>query len=132
MASTAGSQAGTGTDEELRALDRLADAIEENARDQRLLARRVRQLRSWRAKGLSWRHLLGKDGPPTVIDLLGRVLQRTGEVSAALRRRLARGLREEGVSTPTIGHLFGVSHQRISALLRDGPPAGDRRRHSRP
>ncbi|MDQ1442729.1 MAG: hypothetical protein QOG97_2957, partial [Acidimicrobiaceae bacterium] len=43
---------------ELEMLDGLASDVDENARDERLLARRIRALRAGRAKGRSWQDIL--------------------------------------------------------------------------
>ncbi len=109
---------------ELLALDGLAAAIEDNARDERILAKQVRQLRADRTKGRSWHDLLGHKTRPPVIELSTRILGRATAVSAALRRRLVRGLRAEGATTPAIGEIFDVSHQRVSTLLRDETASG--------
>lgn len=104
---------------ELLALDDLATAIEDNVRDERRLARRIRQLRADRTKGQSWHDLLSHKTYPPVLELSTRILGRATAISAALRRRLARGLRAEGATLPAIGENFGVSHQRVSTLLRE-------------
>ena len=109
----------------LAAVEGLADAVEENAEDERLLARRLREIREGRAEGRTWLDLLGPDDRPSVLGLTGRIIGRLTDASGTLRRALARGLRLEGVTIATIAGLFGVSHQRISALLRreDRPAA---------
>lgn len=112
----------SGVKAELRALDGLAKTIEDNVRDERLLVEAVRQLRAERAAGHSWHDLLGHRARPRVLELSARILGRATEVSATLRRRLARGLRAEGATLPAIGERFGVSHQRISTILREGCP----------
>ena len=43
-----------------------------------------------------------------------------GSSSGAFRRALVLALREEGVSIPAIARMFGVTHQRVSNLLRGG------------
>ncbi len=109
----------------LAAVDGLAAAVEENGKDERLLVRRLRELREGRAEGRSWLDLLGPDERPSVLGLIGRIIGRLTDAGGALRRALARGLRLEGATIATIAKRFGVSHQRISALLRreDRPTA---------
>jgi hypothetical protein len=102
----------------LTQLDDLADSIDDNVRDERVLARRIRGLRAGRAKGQSWEHLLSREPQPGSLELASDVLNRLTHVSAALRRLLARGLRGQGASLADIAERFGVSHQRVSALLR--------------
>lgn len=126
MAKTVGGGIPDGEEAELLALDGLAATIEDNVRDERLLARRIRQLRAGRTTGRSWHDLLGQKAHPAVLELSTRVLGRATAISAALRRTLARGLRAEGATIPAIGEIFGVSHQRVSTLLRDRTSSRDR------
>ncbi len=102
---------------ELAALDGLADAVEENARDERRLARGIRQLRIGRAAGRSWQNLVSGERQPGVLKLMSRILNRLTETSGNLRRVVARGLRLEGATIAAVAALLGVSHQRVSALL---------------
>jgi len=118
MAETVGSGVVEGQDGELATLDDLSAAVDENVRDERLLGRRIRQLRAGRAEGRSWRELLAGERRPGALELATRILRRITEAGGTLRRALAQGLRAEGATIPAIAALFGVSHQRVSALLR--------------
>lgn len=122
MAETSSTPDGHGGDGELAALDDLADQIEDRARDSHLLARRVRRLRDSRAGGRSWQDVLARDSQPATLHLSARVLRGMTEASGVLRRTLARGLRADGATVPEIAERFGVSHQRISTLLRRREP----------
>ena len=125
MAETVAPTAVDGREAELAALDDLAATVDANARDQRRLATLIRRLRTGRAAGGSWYDLLTRQPRPGVLGLTAQILRRVGDVSGTLRRHLAQGLRAEGVTIPAIAALFGVSHQRVSALLRrgsDNPP----------
>jgi transposase len=46
------------------------------------------------------------------------ILRRQSEASGYFRRSLVVALRAEGQSIPSIATLFGVTHQRVSNLLR--------------
>ena len=107
-----------GSDEVLAALDGLSQAVKANVQDERLLLRHIDQLRAGRAQGRSWRDLLTQQKSPGVLGLAGQVLQRLTGAAGTVRRALAHALRAEGMMIPAIAGLFGVSHQRISALLR--------------
>jgi hypothetical protein len=109
--------------DELEMLDDLAGAIEDNAREERLLARRVRRLRAERASGRSWHALLAEESAPAALRLAATVVSRVTEAGARFRRTVARGLRLEGATVPAIAAAFGVSHQRVSVLLRGDAPA---------
>jgi hypothetical protein len=103
---------------ELSALEELARTADESARDERLLARRIRYFRDARVKGRPWHDILAKESRPGALQLVAAVLARLTPLSGALRRSLARGLRTEGATLPEIGDRFGVSHQRVSAVLK--------------
>ncbi|MDQ1369440.1 MAG: hypothetical protein QOF20_1793 [Acidimicrobiaceae bacterium] len=103
---------------ELERLDGLASDVDENARDERLLARRIRALRAGRAKGRSWQDILSNEADPGTMELTSRVLKAMSSGSGAIRRAVARGLRAGGESIAAISERFGVSRQRVSAILR--------------
>lgn len=124
MAETPGADA-LEHDPVVRAIDQLTDAIEENARDERLLARRLRRLRDGRAAGRPWRRLLDSEPEPAALVVVGRILARMSSSSGRLRRALARAVRSEGETVSDIARRFGVTHQRVSTILRgaaDGSP----------
>ena len=110
---------------DLAVLDGLADAVDDNARDERRLARSIRRLRVGRAAGRTWHDLISGEREPGVLKLAARILTRLTETSGSLRRVIASGLRLEGATIAAIAALFGVSHQRVSALLhhRNHPPS---------
>lgn len=101
------------------ALEGVEQAVVENMEEERLLVRRVRALRTARRRGRSWGEILSSEADPGALSLVGRVLGRMSAASGTLRRAMARSLREEGHTIPAIARRFGVTHQRISSLLRD-------------
>ncbi len=109
---------GTGFDEVLHALDELEAVLRENAESERLLSSRVAEVRKARQNGLEWKAILGDEDEPGTVQLVSTILRRQSEASGYLRRSLVVALRAEGQSIPSIAHLFGVTHQRVSNLLR--------------
>ncbi len=107
------------TDPVVEALDEVEAAVEENMSDERLLLRRVRSLRTAHRSGKSWTELLRREQEPGALALVGRVLARMSQASGVVRRALASSLRAEGETIPAIARRFGVTHQRISSLLRE-------------
>jgi hypothetical protein len=109
-------------DTELKVLDGLASDVDDNARDERLLARRLRALRAGRAKGRSWQDILSEEASPGTLELATKVLKGMTRASGAIRRTVARGLQANGASIAAIAKRFGVTRQRVSALLhqKDG------------
>lgn len=113
-----------GDDPVVQAIDRLTDVIEENARDERVLARRLRRLRDGRVAGRPWRRLLDSEPDPGALMVVGRMLARMSGASGGLRRSLARAVRSEGETVSEIARRFGVTHQRVSTILRSSPGDG--------
>jgi hypothetical protein len=107
-----------GPDEVLQALGELESALRENAEQERLLAKRIADVRLAREKGASWKTILADEDEPGTVQLISSILRRQSEASGYLRRSLVVALRAEGQSIPSIAHLFGVTHQRVSNLLR--------------
>ena len=107
-----------GSDDVLRALDELEGVLKENAESERLLARRIAEVRQARESGREWKAILGDEDEPGTVQLVSTILRRQSEASGYLRRSLVVALRGEGQSIPSIAHLFGVTHQRVSNLLR--------------
>ena len=105
-------------DEVLKALDELEAALRENAENERLLAKRIADVRQARENGQEWKAILGDEDEPGTVQLVSAILRRQSEASGYLRRSLVVALRAEGQSIPSIAHLFGVTHQRVSNLLR--------------
>src|SRR5580704_1444226 len=107
-----------GSDDVLIALEELESVLRENAESERLLAKRIAEVRLARENGREWKAILGDEDEPGTVQLVSTILRRQSEASGYLRRSLVVALRAEGQSIPSIAHLFGVTHQRVSNLLR--------------
>lgn len=116
MRSLSGEKTG---DPVLSALRTLATTLEENAAEEELLARRIRDISAKREAGQDWLELLRAEEDPGTVHLLSSVLARLSAASGGVRRALVVSLREEGATIPVIANLFGVTHQRVSNLLRN-------------
>jgi hypothetical protein len=107
-----------GSDEVLKALGELDAVLRENAERERELFQRIAQVRLARENGQEWKSILAGEDEPSTVQLVSTILRRQSEASGYLRRSLVVALRAEGQSIPSIAHLFGVTHQRVSNLLR--------------
>jgi hypothetical protein len=107
-----------GSDEVLKALAELDAVLKENAERERELFQRIAQVRLARENGQEWKSILAGEDEPSTVQLVSTILRRQSEASGYLRRSLVVALRAEGQSIPSIAHLFGVTHQRVSNLLR--------------
>ena len=79
---------------------------------------RVEQVRELRQQAVPYRDMSLSEG----ISIIGAIRdnqERLTEAAARFRRASARQLREEGMSVAEIARAFGVSRQRVAALLSD-------------
>ena len=87
---------------------------------QREVLGRVERSLDERGGGRSWTSIVTDDAL-AVIPTMTAMHEELGIVSAATRRAIAGALHDEGFTMEGIARLFGVSRQRISALLRPQP-----------
>jgi hypothetical protein len=111
-------ESSVGSDEVLTALNELESVLMENAERERVLFQRIAEVRLARENGQEWKTILADEDEPSTVQLVSTILRRQSEASGYLRRSLVVALRAEGQSIPSIAHLFGVTHQRVSNLLR--------------
>jgi hypothetical protein len=109
---------GSSPDEVLKALGELEAVLKENAERERILFQRIADVRLARENGREWKAILADEDEPSTVRLVSTILRRQSEASGYLRRSLVVALRADGQSIPSIANLFGVTHQRVSNLLR--------------
>lgn len=104
----------------LQALDGLVADLESNIEASRQAIARATRIRGLRAQDLAYRDIADETGKPLVVELITENIDRLRTSGAALRRAHARALHEEGLTMDQIAELFGVTRQRISAILQKG------------
>ena len=72
-----------------------------------------------RNAGAPWREIVDAEERPLVVESLSRVLDQLAVGGSKFRRAQAQALYSEGLSMERVASLFGVTRQRVSALLRD-------------
>jgi predicted XRE-type DNA-binding protein len=92
----------------LRAIAATTDRIEQ----------RVAMLRERRAEGMAWADLVGDEQRPLIVELLSASQERLVRSGSKLRRAQAQALRAEGLTYDRIAELFGVTRQRVIALVK--------------
>lgn len=107
----------------LTTLEDLLDATNSNLERTNLIRQRIDDLRSQVAAGTSIEEALTNEPTPLIVELITENIAALQNVGARLRWAEASILREEGMSAADIARLFGVSRQRISALLTNPPLA---------
>jgi hypothetical protein len=106
----------------VHALLRLAEVMEATATDLQELAKRARARAGEIDSGQSWRDSVISEGRPLIVERLTEILDALARHGAAFRKAEARVLHREGLSQEHIAALFGVTRQRVGALLSD--PSG--------
>ena len=108
----------------------LADLLTELDRcvDELVQARaRAEALQRRRREGSAWLDVVTSEARPLVVERISTVLASLSAVGHTWRREQAAALQAEQISINRIAALFGVTRQRISALLREnGQEAADR------
>jgi Sigma-70, region 4 len=106
------------SDEFLEALTALEEALADNGRRARLIKKRIAQLRRLRAKDVSYTELVRSEDGPLIVHLLTESSVALDTSGANVRRAEAEALYAEGLTMEQIAKSFGVTRQRVSALLR--------------
>jgi predicted transcriptional regulator len=103
-------------DKALRDLERALDA---NARRMAQIKRRIAEIRRQRSAGRSYREIVEAAKGDLSVQLITEATQSLDEFGARVRRTEALALYGEGMTMEEIAEKFGVTRQRVSALLRD-------------
>lgn len=109
----------------LETLDDLLEATEANIERAELIRRRIGALHSQVADGQPLVEIIAAEPSPLIVELITENINGLQELGARLRWSQASMLRADGMSAADIARLFGVSRQRVSALLNSPPAAID-------
>ena len=114
-----------------RALRDFERALEANARRMAQIKRRIAEIRRQRSAGRSYREIVEATKGDLSVQLITEAKQALDEFGARVRREEALALYGEGMTMEEIAEKFGVTRQRVSALLRDagGEASGNRAAH---
>jgi hypothetical protein len=102
-----------------RALDDLISAIDRSVEELQRARTRALSLRDKRQSGRAWLDIVSGEERPLVVERVSTVLSTLARAGHAWRREQASALQSEQVSINRIATLFGVTRQRISALLKE-------------
>ncbi|RZS90927.1 hypothetical protein EV189_0157 [Motilibacter rhizosphaerae] len=108
-------------DAALDALRDLAEVLEQAAGDYRSLAQRCRELAVEKERVPAWRDVVEAEDRPLIVEAVTTLRDRVTDASARFRRSQARALADEGLSHQRIATMYGVTRQRVAALLGDRP-----------
>ena len=100
----------------LQDLDRVLDV---NLERLGLIKRRIAEIQRQRSDGLSYTEIVEAAPPPLLVQLVTESKQTLDGLGARVRRAEALVLHQEGMTMEGIAERFGVTRQRVSALLRE-------------
>jgi hypothetical protein len=105
-------------DEVLEALQAVVAGLMENAARIDVALERAAQIRKQRLEGRTYTEIVEGCQGPLIVEIMTANLFALSRLGHRLRSVEARALHEEGLSSVNIARLFGVSRQRIVALLQ--------------
>jgi Homeodomain-like domain len=104
----------------LEALVALEEVIAENDRRATLIKKRMARIRKARSRGLPYSDTVSNEDGPLIVQLLTESSTELDTCGSNVRRAEAQALHDEGMTMQQIAKHFGVTRQRVSALLRKG------------
>jgi hypothetical protein len=115
----AGSPQDGATDPATLALENLVTELDACIAELQHARARSQTLLEKRRSGRPWLEVVTGEARPLVVESISTVLSSLATAGHAWRREQASALQGENVSINRIAALFGVTRQRISALLRE-------------
>jgi hypothetical protein len=108
-------------DKFLEALTALEDVLADHRTRASLIKKRIAQIRRLRSTGASYTEIVSSKDGPLIVQLLTESSTALDTCGANVRRAEAHALYAEGLTMEQIAERFGVTRQRVSALLRKVP-----------
>lgn len=105
-----------------RALQSLVAELDRCVAELALARARAETLLRERRAGRSWTDIVSGQSRPLVVERISTVLSGLATAGHSWRRAQAAALQAENVSINRIAAMFGVTRQRISALLKEEGP----------
>ena len=97
---------------------RLDSALDDNIERAQRMKERIAELQQICNSGRPLREFVPNSHTPPLVQLLSQSVEVLHTIGAHVRRAEAKALHREGMTMDQIALLFGVSRQRVSALLR--------------
>ena len=109
------------------ALEEVKQSIQRNIEVGHIILERADALITAHHAGKPWSEIVKDEDRPLIVELLTANLNRLMSAGGQLRRAKAKALHDNGMTMEQIASFFGVTRQRVSALLSDrsGDEIGD-------
>lgn len=101
-----------------KALDELVEAVHHAQGLLESVLTRAATLRAARSEGRRYADIVSAEQRPLVVELLTDALDELARAGSGFRRAEAKALHDDGLSHEAIAALFGVTRQRVGALLQ--------------
>jgi hypothetical protein len=101
------------------ALEAVKQAVRRNMEVGSIVLERADAILALHAEGKAWSEIVKGEDRPLIVELLTANLNRLMSAGGQLRRAKAKALHDDGMTMEQIAHFFGVTRQRVSALLND-------------
>lgn len=105
----------------LQAVNDLDEALDQSLEMTQRMKDRIREIRDTLSSGRPLAEIVPRERRPLLVQLLTENASQLHHYGNRVRRSEAHALHREGMTMDEIARLFGVTRQRISALLRDAP-----------
>jgi hypothetical protein len=99
-------------------LDQLVIEIDAVVRELQSARARGLELQAQRAEGRTWYDIVSSEDRPLIVEQITSAMSALATAGGRWRRTQAHALQNEDVSINKIAELYGVTRQRVSALLR--------------
>lgn len=109
---------GVGDDPVLEALDELVEVGRSNVVAWMGVMARVDEVRALRSQGIAYTDMSLAEGV-SIIEAVGTNQERLTAAAARFRRVSVKQLHDDGMAPAAIARAFGVSRQRVAALLSE-------------
>lgn len=103
-----------------KALKGIDKATRENVERSIAIQQRVEWMQRRLAEGGTPSELIHEEPRPLMVEMITMNIEALQSLGSRLRQAEARALRADGITMEEIAQLFGVTRQRISALLKQG------------
>ncbi len=113
-------------DHAVAALTALVQGLDSSIEELRQARIRAEELLRLREGGQTWLEIVSAEARPLIVEQVSSVLATLAAAGSAWRREQAAALHAENVSINRIAALFGVTRQRVSALLQSPAPPSTR------
>jgi predicted XRE-type DNA-binding protein len=101
------------------ALEAVKQAVQRNIEVGHIVLERADAIMADHLNGKPWSAIVKDEDRPLIVELLTSNLNRLMSAGGQLRRAKAKALHDDGMTMEQIAHFFGVTRQRVSALLND-------------